>query len=352
MAFVEAFANVVGLDTDDGLVIVDAGGPLHAQPSTTRSARWTDGALAHGRVHPRPRRPHLRRGAVRGRGADDGWRPTSIGARGAARPLRPLRDDERLQRRHQPAAVPAAGADFPGDYRYPDETYRDALDVDRRRRSTSSCATTAARPTTTPGCGCPSAQVAVHRRPVHLGRPNCGNPQKVQRYPRRVGGALRAMADARRRAPAARPRPAHRRRRPDPHGRSPRPPSCSSRCRPDHRAHERGRPARRDHPHRARARRSAGPALAAARLRRARVRRAQHLAAVRRLVRRRTRPTSSPRRTTAVARGGRRALAGGADRRGLDCWTRNSTRRSPPANTATATVASTRLRTTRPLGVT
>ena len=40
----------------------------------------------------------------------------------------------------------------------------------------------------------PERTDAVHRRPLHLGSPNGGNPQKVQRYPGEWAAALRTMA--------------------------------------------------------------------------------------------------------------------------------------------------------------
>ena len=65
-----------------------------------------------------------------GRGrAPRGRRP-----RARRRPLRPLRPHQRLQRRDQPAPVPAAEPLFPTRVpRTPTTTYRDALDLERRR---------------------------------------------------------------------------------------------------------------------------------------------------------------------------------------------------------------------------
>ena len=42
VAFVEAFANVVAIDTDDGLVLVDAAGPLHAAQVHEAIRGWSD----------------------------------------------------------------------------------------------------------------------------------------------------------------------------------------------------------------------------------------------------------------------------------------------------------------------
>ena len=59
--------------------------------------------------------------------------------------------------------------------------------------------------------------------------PNCGNPQKVQRYPREWAIGLRKMADLGAEVLLPGPRLPDPRRRPHPSRRAPTPPSCSSR---------------------------------------------------------------------------------------------------------------------------
>ena len=98
--------------------------------------------------------------------------------------------------------------------------------------SDSSCTTRAARPTTTPGSGCPDRRVLCTGDLFIWASPNCGNPQKVQRYAIEWARALRTMADARRRGAPPRPRPADRRRRPRPRRAHRHRRSCSSTCTP------------------------------------------------------------------------------------------------------------------------
>ena len=99
--------------------------------------------------------------------------------------------------------------------------------IDGRRRDASSSTTPRARPTTTPGCG-PGRKVLCTGDLFIWATPNCGNPQKVQRYPREW--ADRAPQDGRAgaRGAAARPRPPDRRRRPRPPGPHRHARSCSS----------------------------------------------------------------------------------------------------------------------------
>ena len=161
----------------------------------------------------------------------------------------------------------------------------------RSATSTSSCTTARARPTTTPGRG------SRRTGPPCVGDfliwvfPNAGNPQKVQRYPREWAGALRADRGAQTRAAAAGPRPADRRARAHPDGARRRGRAALELLvDAGARAHERGRPPRRHRPRGAGARRPGRPPVAAAALRRARVRGPQHLAPLRRLVRRQPGP--------------------------------------------------------------
>ena len=151
------------------------------------------------------------------------------GARARAAALRPLRPDRGLQRRHQPAAVPVPGPALA--HRLP-PARRDLPRPPHARRSAarrSSCTTTRARPTTPPGCGSPAARCSAPATCSSGPAPNCGNPQKVQRYPREWAIGAAQDGRARRRGAAARPRPPDRRRRPHRAGARRRAPSCSSR---------------------------------------------------------------------------------------------------------------------------
>ena len=108
----------------------------------------------------------------------------------------------------------APGLHWPTEYRYPDETYRDTLDVDvggetfelHHARGETDDHT---------WMWVAGAQGAVHRRPVHLGVAQLRQPAEGAAL-RRATGRSRSANDgrARRRDAAARPRPADRRRRP------------------------------------------------------------------------------------------------------------------------------------------
>ncbi len=102
---------------------------------------------------------------------------------------------------------------WPTDYRYPDVTYADALDVIVggekfelfHGRGETDDAT---------WVYVPSRKVLACGDFFIWASPNAGNPQKVQRFAKDWADALRAMAATGRRVVAAGPRRADRRRRP------------------------------------------------------------------------------------------------------------------------------------------
>ena len=253
--------------------------------STSELRRWSTRPAPHRDLLPRPHRPRLRRRRCWSRRRPtNGWpAPTVVAHEALPAPLRPLRRDRRLQPDHQPAPVRLPGPRWPTEYRYPDRTYADDLDLEvggtafdlRHEKGETDDHT---------------VTWLADRRVLCCGdlfiwaSPNAGNPQKVQRYPREWAEALRRMVALEPEVPAPGPRvPGHRRRAGPPgadrHRRPPRLPG-----RPDPRAHERGRPPRRGPAHGAPARPPRRPALPAAGLRRARVRRPQRLAPLRRVV--------------------------------------------------------------------
>ena len=147
-------------------------------PSTPTGTSTTSSACTAGRPRPpSPRRPGP--GVVAHEAV-------------AARFDRYIRD-RRLQRRGQPPAI-----------RYRRPRVADRVPLPRRARSgtgsTSTSAasgpsstTTGARPTTTPGPGCPASKVLCTGDLFIWASPNAGNPQKVQRYPLEWAEALRRM---------------------------------------------------------------------------------------------------------------------------------------------------------------
>jgi len=191
VAFVEAFANVVAIDTDEGLVLVDAAGPLHAQSVHEAIRGWSDRQL-HTAVFTHGHVDHIY--AVGIFEAEPGVRPARVIAHEAL-PDR-FRRYERTtgynavinQRQFQlPHPI------FPGGYRYPDEIYRDRLELsvggveltlrhDRGETDDGTWVWLADR------------KVLCTGDLFIWASPNCGNPQKVQRYPAEWAAALRSMA--------------------------------------------------------------------------------------------------------------------------------------------------------------
>jgi alkyl sulfatase BDS1-like metallo-beta-lactamase superfamily hydrolase len=192
VAFVEAFANVVAIDTDEGLVLVDAAGPLHAQQVHRAVRDWTASHL-HTAVFTHGHVDHIY--AVGSFEAE----PDAPAARVIGHEALPDRFrryeltngyNAVINQRQFQLGSPI----FPGGYRYPDETYRDRLDitvggVDLHLRHD--------RGETDDGTWVWLAD----RRIVCTGdlfiwaSPNCGNPQKVQRYPAEWARAMRKMAE-------------------------------------------------------------------------------------------------------------------------------------------------------------
>ena len=347
LAFVDAFANSAAVDTDDGPRRRRHERRVPRQGGARDRAALVGEPARHRDLHARPHRPRLRRRALRGGSPHERMGAAARRrARARRRPLRPLHPHRRLQRGDQPAAVQGAGTALAG--RVPLSRTRRTATTSRSTSaaSASSCITLAARPTTARGCGRPDRKVLFTGDLFIWASPNCGNPQKVQRYARDWAQAFRAMAalDAEVLLPG--------------HGL---PIVGADRvrqaltegaelleivARPDARAHERGRAPRRHRAHGARARASARTPVPAADLRRARVRRAQHLALLRRLVRRRSvapqagarRPRSpgSSRRSRAARRGSPTGRASSRPRAtsGSPATSRSSPRRRRPTTRA------------------
>ena len=184
LAFVESFANVTALVSDDRLVLIDAGGVLHAQQVHTAVRELDRRTARHRRLHPRTRRPRVRRSLLRGRGRAAATRRSSHTSGG--RPLRPVQPDQRLQRRDQPAAVLAGRAAVPLELPLP----RHHLSRPPRRLRRRPRHRTAPRPgrDRRPHVGVDSRVAdALHRRPVHLGVAQLREPAEGPALPGRVG---------------------------------------------------------------------------------------------------------------------------------------------------------------------
>ena len=192
LAFVDSFANVTALVDGDRLLMVDAGGVIHATQVHQAVRSWTDAPLetavyTHGHVdhvfsvplfeaEERSPSPTV---VAHERVVDrfDRYRLTN-GYNGV------------INQRQFRLAAPL----FPSEFRYPDTTYRDRLDVcvgsttvelhhDRGETDDHTWA------------WIPDRKVLCTGDLFIWVSPNCGNPQKAQRYPAEWAAALRRMAD-------------------------------------------------------------------------------------------------------------------------------------------------------------
>ncbi len=186
--FVSSFANITAFDTDDGLVLVDTGSFLLAEATRARlrqvtrapvhTAVWTHGHVDHCFGVDRYER-------------DSGRRVHVIAHEAVPRRFERYRlmrgwNQAVNQRQFQTAAQ------FPGEFRAPDETYAEerTLVVGGRRFELHHALGETDDHTWVwvPDCG-----VACTGDLFIWASPNCGNPQKVQRYPREWAAALRAI---------------------------------------------------------------------------------------------------------------------------------------------------------------
>ena len=187
IGFVPSFANVTAVQSGDELVLIDTGSPMTAETihgqvrswsrSPVRTAIYTHGHIDH----------------VAGVGKFEEERPVRV----IAHENVPARFDRYRATAGYNAVINRrqfrlAELDWPVDYRYPDETYRDelVLEVAGRRfelhhgKGETDDAT---------WVFIPDARMLCSGDFFIWAAPNAGNPQKVQRYPAEWATALRAM---------------------------------------------------------------------------------------------------------------------------------------------------------------
>jgi alkyl sulfatase BDS1-like metallo-beta-lactamase superfamily hydrolase len=194
VAFLPAFANVSAFATGDGLVLVDTGseftaGHVHEQVRAWSPARLDTAIYSHGHVDHVFGVPAFDEEA-----RTEGWPAPRVVAHEAL----PHRFDRYVltagyngvinQRQFQ---VP--GLRWPTEYRYPDETYvdRHTVEVGGVRFELHHAKGETDDHTWT---WVPSARVLCCGDLFIWASPNCGNPQKVQRYVHEWADALREMA--------------------------------------------------------------------------------------------------------------------------------------------------------------
>lgn len=193
IGFVAAFANACAVDTDDGLVLVDTSSMFFAQPLFDAVRAFTPRLLhtaiyTHGHVdHVFGLPPFLAEAGAQGRSV-----------RVIAHRACPERFDRYRLTRGYNAVINARQFGFPvpffpDDFRYPDQT------IDREQRLEIGGVTIDLfhdRGETDDHIWAhlPSADALYTGDLFIWASPNCGNPQKVQRYPREWAAALRKMA--------------------------------------------------------------------------------------------------------------------------------------------------------------
>lgn len=194
LGFLSAFSNVAALATDEGVVLLDTSSLFHAQRLFEELRRWSD-ARIHTAVYTHGHVDHVFGLAAFEQEAEArGWPRVRVIAHESC-PARFARYrltqgwNAAINQRQFGFPKPV----FPVAFREPDETLRDAraLDVGGVRvelfhdKGETDDHVWAWLP----------AQRALYTGDLFIwAAPNCGNPQKVQRYPREWAAALRKMA--------------------------------------------------------------------------------------------------------------------------------------------------------------
>ena len=189
VAFVPSFANVSPFTTGEGLVLVDTGSQIFGRIVHNHVREWSQDPLrlaiyTHGHID-----------HVFGIAAfEQGGKTAEVVSHEAV----PARFDRYVLTAGYNAAINrrqfgVAELEWPTEYRYPDRTYRDSLSLDvggtrfelHHARGETDDHT---------WVFVPEGKVLCCGDLFIWTVPNCGNPQKVQRYPKEWSAALREMA--------------------------------------------------------------------------------------------------------------------------------------------------------------
>ncbi len=193
VAFVPSFANVSALATEDGLLLVDTGSTFFASQVHRTLRTWSSGRL-HTAVYSHGHVDHVFGVPVwAAESAEAGWPEPVVVAHEAL----PARFDRYVMTAGYNGIINRRqfnidSLEWPTEYRYPDRTYRDHLELDiggRRAELHHARGETDDHTWTY----LPDARVLCCGDLFIWASPNAGNPQKVQRYPREWADALRSM---------------------------------------------------------------------------------------------------------------------------------------------------------------
>jgi alkyl sulfatase BDS1-like metallo-beta-lactamase superfamily hydrolase len=194
ISFVHGFSNVNGIATDDGLVLVDTGmyalaDVMHEavrewSPSPLHTAVFTHGHVDHVFGVDRYEADNAATGAPAPRVVAHEAVPDRFDRYRATAGYNGLINQRQF-------SLPEAA--WPIDYRYPDTTYRDRLDLDIGGRRFELHHDRGETDDHT-WVWMPEERVVLTGDLFIWASPNCGNPQKVQRYPKDWARALREMA--------------------------------------------------------------------------------------------------------------------------------------------------------------
>jgi alkyl sulfatase BDS1-like metallo-beta-lactamase superfamily hydrolase len=194
VAFVGSFANVTVIDTPAGLVLVDVGSPLLAPRVFEAVRSWSRRPVKHA-IYTHGHVDHVFGfGAYEAESAEQGWAAPQLIAHEAVgrrfdryRMTAGYNGHINMRQFRLPAPM------FPTQFRYPDVTFTDrhsldaggeTLEIVHARGETDDHAYV----------WLPERRVLATGDLFIWAAPNCGNPQKVQRYPIEWARALRDMA--------------------------------------------------------------------------------------------------------------------------------------------------------------
>jgi alkyl sulfatase BDS1-like metallo-beta-lactamase superfamily hydrolase len=195
VAFVPAFANVSVISTEDGLLLVDTGSVFMAAEIHRTVRRWSSERL-HTAVYSHGHVDHVFGVPVWAAESEAaGWPDPVVVAHEAL----PARFDRYIMTAGYNGVINRRqfnieSLEWPTEYRYPDRTYRDHLDLDiggRRAELHHAKGETDDHTWTY----LPDARVLCCGDLFIWASPNAGNPQKVQRYPLEWADALHRMLD-------------------------------------------------------------------------------------------------------------------------------------------------------------